>query len=154
MEKSEVKRRVKGFLQEHPVGVLSTVGGDSASYSTTVYFVADDNLNIYFLSKTETQKVKNIRDNNKVMLVAFETKTQTNIQISGSAYEEKDGPSSQNIFKEIIEAARKTSNAEVPPVSKLLAGAYAAYKIKPNQINYSVYSQKNLEMAVFETLEF
>lgn len=154
MEKAEAKHKVKDFLTKNPVGVLSTAGGDSAPYSTTIYFVTDDNLNVYFLSKAETQKIKNIQDNNKIMLVAFEAKTQTNVQISGSAYEEKDGPSLQNIFKEILEVTRNTSNAEVPPISKLFAGAYVVYKIKPAQINYSVYNQKDLEMAVFETIEF
>jgi general stress protein 26 len=154
MEKDETKQKVKDFIAEHPAGVLSTVGSDSAPYSTTIYFVADTELNIYFLSKSGTKKIENIKDNKQVMLVAFEAKTQTNLQISGSAQELKDGPDSQNIFQQILEITRKTSGAEVPPVSKLFAGPYAVYKIEPKQINYSVYNQKDLDMAVFETIKF
>ncbi len=153
MEK-DAKQKVKEFLAEHPAGVLSTVGKDSSPYSTTIYFVADNELNIYFLSKSETKKIENIKVNNRVMLVGFEAKTQTNVQISGTAQELKDGSDSQNIFQQILEITRKTSGAEVPPVSKLFAGPYVIYKIKPKQINYSVYNQKDLEMAVFETIEF
>jgi general stress protein 26 len=153
MEKTEVKQKVKDFLKQNPAGVLSTVGEDSSPYSTTIYSVVDDDLSIYFLSKAETQKIKNIQNNNKVMFVAFETKTQTNVQVSGYALEIKD-QRDQDIFKKILEVTRNTSGAEVPPISKLFAGPYAVYEIQPQQISYSVYNQKDLDMAIFETIDF
>lgn len=154
MDKPQLRQKIKEFLAEKPAVVLSTVGKDSAPYSTTIYCLADEELDFYFLSKTETQKVQNIRNNNKVMVVGFDAESQTNIQVSGFASEVKSQAGSQNIFKEILNITRKNSGAEVPPVSKIFAGAYVVFKIKPKQINYSVYNQKDLDMAVFETLEF
>lgn len=154
MDKAPLKQKIKEFLAQHPAVVLSTVGEDSVPYATTIYCLADEDLDIYFLSKAETRKIQNIRDNSRVMLVGFDAQSQTNVQISGSASEVKDKAGSQNIFKEILDITRKNSGAEVPPVSKLFAGPYVVYKIKPKQINYSVYNQKDLEMAVFETIEF
>jgi general stress protein 26 len=154
MEKSETRQKIYNFLSESPVCVLSTVNDDGTPYSTTIYIYPADDLSVYFLSKSETKKIENIKKNDAVMLVSYDAKSQTNIQVSGKATEVKDESSSKEIFAKIIEATKKVSGADIPPVSKLFAGYYVVYKVEPRFINYSVYNSDDLEMAVFETIEF
>lgn len=154
MEQSETKQKIKEFLLGNPIAVISTVNNDGAPYATTIYIHIGDDLSVYFLSKSETKKIENIKVNDAVMLVSYDAKSQTNIQVSGRAVEVKDESGSREIFKNIIDATKKASGVEIPPVSKLLAGPYVVYKIEPRLINYSVYNSDNLEMAVFESIRF
>lgn len=153
MEQSEARQKIKEFLRGNPIAVISTVN-DGAPYSTTIYIHVGDDLSVYFLSKSQTKKIENIKVNDAVMLVSYDAKSQTNIQVSGRAVEVKDESDSREIFKNIIDATKKASGADIPPVSKLLAGPYVVYKIKPEHINYSVYNSNDLEMAIFESIKF
>lgn len=133
------KKKIYEFLKSHPIGVLATVDSDNNPHATTIYVVVEDDLTIKFLSKRDTQKIQNLEGNNNVTLVIFEAGTQTNVQVIGQAEDVSNDAESHEVFKKILEITRQTSQAEVPPVSKLFAGNYVAYKIKPKQIRYSNY---------------
>lgn len=151
------KQKVYKFLKSHPIGVLSTVDSSHNPHATTIYVVVEEDLRLKFLSKRDTQKIQNIESNNHVVLVVFEAKTQTNVQIIG-AVEDISGDEKRagDVFKEVLEITRQTSQADVPPISKLFAGNYVAYEIKPKRIHYSTYQlhkSPSLE-SEFINLEF
>ena len=74
-----------------------------------------------------------------MVFVVFDAKTQTNVQVIGQAVDISDESESDTVFTRILEITRSTSQAEVPPISKIFAGRYVAYKINPKQIRYSNY---------------
>ncbi len=151
------KQKIYEFLKSHPIGVLSTVDSKNNPHATTIYVIVEEDLTLKFLSKHDTQKIQNIENNPNVMLVVFDAKTQTNLQVVGKAEDiSSDEKRAGHVFKEILEITRQTSQADVPPVSKLFAGSYVAYEIKPKQIRYSTYQlhkSPSLE-SEFINLEF
>lgn len=147
-------QEVYNFLNANPIGVLATTTKSGDPHGTTVYFKIDEDFNLYFLSKKDTKKVDNIKHNNNVMLVVFEPLKQINIQVSAVAKEVTDEESSGEIFKQILEITRQTSTAEIPPISKLFAGHYVAYKLVPKKISYSVYQPGPDSKAKFYNIDF
>lgn len=133
------KQKVYEFLRSHPIGVLATVGSGHIPHATAIYFVVEEDLSVKFLSKRDTKKIENIKNNSKVMLEVFEAATQTNVQIAGVAEDISDEMQAHDVFTKVLEVTRATSQADVPPVSKLLAGNYVAYRVNPSQIRYRVY---------------
>lgn len=147
-------QEVFNFLNANPIAVLSTVNLEGDPHATTIYFKIDEEFNCYFLSKKDTAKIQNIKNNKNVVLVVFEPTKQINVQIYAKAVEVTNEESSGSIFKQILEVTRQTSISEVPPVSKLFAGHYVAYKLVPKKIDYSVYQPDPDLKAKFYSIDF
>ncbi len=152
---NEHNRRIFEFLTSHPIGVLATVTQEHTPHATTVYFAVDEAFTITFTTKRDTKKHAVLAANPNISLVVFEAFSQTTVQIDGVAEEMEDQPAAIEAFGNTLKAAMQTSDAGVPPISKLFAGNYIAYRIKPNNIRMAVFRRPdkgNYEM--FESIEF
>lgn len=137
------QHRIISFLASHPVGVIATVGADGNPHASTIYFAVDDELNITFTTKRDTQKHQNIEGNSHVMLVSFDAPSQATVQASGIATKVSDPEEVQNIYHGTLQAARRTGEDVVPPIAKITAGVYVAFSIKPDNIWLSEYGWGN-----------
>jgi len=133
------RKKMHEFLSAHPVGVLATVGPEGDPHASTIYFGVDEDLNITFTTKHDTNKYKNIAAHNKVMLVVFDAANQTAVQVSGSAEEVKDPEEINDIYHATLHAAKQTGEDIVPPIAKIAAGPYIGFKIKISNIWLSAY---------------
>src|SRR3989344_1188220 len=57
------------FLKENHTMVLATVSHDGMPHAATVYYMVDENFDLYFSTGEETKKFLNIKDNSNVALV-------------------------------------------------------------------------------------
>lgn len=152
---AESSQRIFSFLKSHSIGTLATVDSDNNPHATTIYFSIDEAFNIFFTTKRFTKKHETLQHNNHVMLVTHEAFTQTTAQVIGVAEEVVDTTLAEQIFKETIKNAVKSTEAGVPPISKLYAGDYIAYRIKPSEIRMAVYIRPDDGgYDMFETIEF
>lgn len=152
---SEGNSRIYDFLKSHPVGVLSTVDPNGNPHATVIYYSVDDNFKVTFTTKRDTKKNDNITHNNHVMLIAFDTLTQTTAQITGLAVDISETAEAQRAFSTMLATAEATSKTKVPPISKLLAGPYVCYEIKPVQIRMAVFVRPNPGgFDIYETIDF
>ena len=135
----EQRAKISQFLREHPVGVLASVNPDGTPSASPIYFGTDDQLNLTFTTKRDTQKHQNLDQNNKVMLAAFDATTQAAVQAAGSAIEVTDQAAAEQIFHGTLRAADQTGPDNVPPISKIEAGPYVAYRIVVDDIHLSEY---------------
>lgn len=55
-----VRERIAAFLAAHTTLTLATVGPDGAPAAAAVFYAADDNLNLYFLTEERTQHGQNL----------------------------------------------------------------------------------------------
>jgi general stress protein 26 len=132
-------QKAHDFLLSHPVGVLATTNPDNTPQASAVYFSIDKQLNVYFTTKRDTSKHQNIEHNPTVVLVVYEAQTQTSVQLQGKASLVDDPETMQSIFHGTLDAAEKTGKDVVPPIAKIFAGPYVAYKLTPDSINLSEY---------------
>ena len=138
---SDRKQRIYDFLRANPVGVLSSVTPNGNPHGTVIYYTVDKAFAVAFLTKTRTRKFDNLKHNDHVMLTVFDSQAQTTAQISGDAVEIRDSYEINVVAGAILGASLKTSEAGVPPITKLEAGRYVAFKLAPVQIRMAVYAR-------------
>ena len=74
------------FLQRHKTAALGTVSPDGAPHVAVVTCIIDDDFNIYFVTKADSRKLKNIlRDPRVAVTVGGNPKTPSTIQMEGRA---------------------------------------------------------------------
>lgn len=153
---SKSNQRIYGFLKENSVGVLATVDPNNNPHATTVYYSMDENFNVFFTTKHDTKKQDNLKHNNHVMLVVYDAFSQTTVQVTGVAQAVTDDVVvSSETFRNTVRAAIRTSESGVPPISKLYAGSYVAYCIKPVQIRMAIFLRPDPGgYDMYETIDF
>lgn len=154
-DSSESSKRIYDFLTQHPIGTLATVDSHNNPCASVIYYMVDEEFNITFTTKRDTKKHANIQRNSHVELAVYQAASQTTAQITGVATEITDVSESNEAFSNTLRAAIRTSEAGVPPISKLYAGPYTAYKITPNQIRMAVFIRPDSGgFDMYETLNF
>jgi nitroimidazol reductase NimA-like FMN-containing flavoprotein (pyridoxamine 5'-phosphate oxidase superfamily) len=153
---SSPKQRIYNFLKQNRVGVLATVDLDNNPHASAIYYAIDSTFVVSFLTKAKTKKHANLEHNNRAMLVVYEEKTQTTVQISGKASEITDSRQSHEIFRNTLRASLHKAESAVPPVSKLNAGEYIAYKLEPDEVTMVTYKQRSSIQpeSLFESISF
>ncbi|HSX29261.1 MAG TPA: pyridoxamine 5'-phosphate oxidase family protein [Candidatus Saccharimonadales bacterium] len=132
-------RDVHVFLKEHPVGVLATVDPNSNPHAATIYFAVDSSFTITFLTKRGTKKSDNMRTHNQAMLVVFDAPQQATTQIAGLVTEITDQDEVHQVFRSTLRASLHEGRSAVPPITKIAAGAFVAYRLTPTQVRHSCY---------------
>lgn len=150
---SESQEHILDFLKQNAVAVLATVDNHKHPHAAAIYYVVDDDLCFFFITKRETAKNQNLQKNHQAALVIYEASSQTTVQANGSVNEETDATKAQDIFKKVLKLSLATSETGVPPISKLQAGAYIAYKFKPESVRMASFVRPDGGTAekIFET---
>ena len=151
----ERKQRFYDFLSEHPIGVLSTVTPNGEPHGVVIYFTIDDDLALSFLTRVGTRKHDNLKHNQQVMLTVFEPKALTTAQIVGKAYEITDSYNINHVAGSVLAAGLKHNLSGLLPITKLSAGPYTAYRIKPSQLRMAAYAHADpgSYQELFESVE-
>ena len=103
--------------------VLGTIGANGTPHGAAVYGVAITSNQLYFITKTETQKFRDITLNPNVSITIVDPSENSSFQATGKA-EVVDNPR----IIEMVMAKMSTVHAHgadwMPPIAKLHAGAY------------------------------
>lgn len=137
----ESKDRARDFIQKHPVGVVATSSKSGIPHAAAVYFVLDEELDIYFVTKEQTTKYKNISENPHVSIVMYDAENQSTLQTQGNAELVEDTAKFLKLFSKILNVSSDTSDSDRPPVSKLFAGDYFMFKISPTEVKIAEYTK-------------
>lgn len=134
-----LKVKILDLLRRHHTMTLATVRPDGYPQATTVNYVHDDDLNLYFATDAASQKAGNIKLNNKVS-AAIASETQNfyklrGLSMSGTAKRVVDKERAEELLLLLFRALPQTKRY-VPADSKQLA----VYKITPIAISLIDYS--------------
>lgn len=151
---SESAKNIYEELSAHHTGTLGTIAKEGIPHLAAVYYTVDDNFVLRFVTKAGTQKHSNIKRNKHVQFLVFDEKTQLTIRIDGVAHEILDGELRTKAVNRMYWLANQ-NDFNSPPISKLYAGEYVAYRIVPKSISmaYFIRPQKG-GYDMFEKLEF
>lgn len=151
----ESENIVRTFLRSRYSGVLATADGASQPHAAVVYFTLEDDFSLLFGAKSETQKFKNIEENNQVAFVVFDEKEQATVQITGHVEIMHDQNMREKVVNNMFKSSAEQSKHEIPPADKLFAGDYVAMRLIPMVIKMAVYARPDSEGDdLFETLLF
>jgi predicted pyridoxine 5'-phosphate oxidase superfamily flavin-nucleotide-binding protein len=116
------------YINTYPLAVLSTVNADGAPHGSTIYIGSDDELNIYFMTKSGTTKDVNIKARPVVALTLSGEDHQSTLQLSGTAHEINDQANGAPAFEVLGNIKRHSEDFRLP-ITKIGAGQYIVYKI-------------------------
>ena len=134
-------KQVLGFLEDRPAGVIATVDPNGDPHAAVIYYGIDDTFAVTFLTKRGTKKSDNLAHHDHAMLVVFDVPSQTSVQIAGRVHEITDPAEIQHVFRDTLRASLHTGRTAIPPIVKLHAGTFVAYKLTPVQIRLATYSR-------------
>jgi general stress protein 26 len=147
---SESSERIFNFIKQHPVGVLATVNTDGGPHAAVIYFTIHNDFSITFATKSDTKKHSNLQNNGKTTLVVYDPESQTTVQIIGSAAEMLKARDREAAFKNMMKSSMHTSETGIPPLFKLEAGMFVAYRLQPSRITAAVFARP--DPGSYETL--
>lgn len=110
-----------------PLGVISTSAETNNPQSASVYYINDEHCNIFFVTRSESRKYKNIQHNPHVAFTVTSEHPPKTIQIEGTAAEVMDPIEQSNYFDKLV--AKATESTFMPPVSQLVTGEMVFMKI-------------------------
>lgn len=136
---AEDRSKIVDFLYSHPVGVLATVDENGNPDASTIFFSVTKELQVTFTTKRDTRKHSNISRHSKVILVVYDAESQSAVQVRGTAQEETDEIQAQEIYRGTLRASQQTGEDTVPPIAKIAAGPFVAYRIAAETISLAEY---------------
>ena len=122
-------------------GTLSTVGSDGRPTGSVIHYITDKDDNFYFLTKADTKKSQNIEHNDRVALTIHPSGSLKALYVEGVAEPVTDPLTRQQIYEHIAQTRQYHEGIKLPPVVKIKAGAYIAYRIKPKRSELIDYSE-------------
>lgn len=144
---NKLKEEALGFLMSQKGGVVSTIGQDGPE-SAFVFYDADEDFSIYFVTILNSRKHLNIQRNNNVSFVVSTITPPQTVQIQGVAVEVEDKEVLKNALANYIDIATYQMKNS-PPLTKMdIDSGMIVYKIEPNWVNWSDYSSKDYVSTV------
>lgn len=149
---SESRDNILHFLRNNRVGVLATSDRTGQPHAATVYITHDDDLNLYFVTKEQTAKSRDLQTNPQAAIAIYDPTNQTTVQAEGKVEEIIDIAESERILYEVWMTALQTSDSGTIPISKLRAGGYIAYKLKAKALRLASFNADGDKANIFETV--
>lgn len=129
------------FLASKDLGVLTTVDRTGNMHGTPVYYVYTEQNVLYFVSKQDTKKVRNIRAQSSASFTVFDEPTLKTLSMQGQAYIETDQTTKDSIYSYIVRPRVYNGETRMPPVAYLREGAFTVLRFEPLSADFRDYSQ-------------
>lgn len=129
------------FLKEHDLAVLSTVDRTGNVHGAVVYYVLDQRNFIYVMTKSETEKGRDVYAHSQVAITVHEAGTLQTAQVQGMAAIETDQHIKDMVFTQIVQYRTYRNEKQLPPITKLHEGSYIVIRIRPTSIMYHDFAK-------------
>ena len=132
---------IKDFVAEHPDGVIATVASDGKPQASVVYFSVDDKLQFFFTTKSSTRKAQNLGDSGEVSIAIHDAPTQSVLKAAGPAFRLTNQDEIMTVYRQTVHGAKSSGPDTVPPIARIAAGEFTAFRIEPTFLDFVSYSQ-------------
>lgn len=144
---------ITSFINTHPQGVITTLNKSGKLQGSVINVFDLDNYHFAFMTRKDSRKYKNLRDNSTTTFVTFDPFSRSEVEIEGIAEVVNDETQTKEILDLISEAAKLGKWHVSPYVST--EDDYALFIIYPSKIHMTTYWEKDSGMEAFhESLEF
>jgi len=135
---SETNKKSSHVLDD--TAVLSTIDEHNHPHASVIHFVYGQDDTYYFLTKTDTQKARNIASNPQVALTMHPSGSLHVLYIKGTALHVDDKDVHDAIYSTIATAKEYTEGTKFAPIIKIDGGQYIVFKIEPENTKLLDYS--------------
>ena len=128
------------FLKRNHIAVIASANKEGARpHAAVVFYATDSKMNLYFLTKKDTTKSRNIETNPQASAVIFEPELLRTAQIYGSISRVEDQSMMDKAKRIMAKYASQTAGTGITPISKLNAGEEILYRLTPQSIRLGDY---------------
>jgi general stress protein 26 len=127
----EHKKTTDNTVLDTDTAVLSTVGDNNTPHASVIHYVTDKNDNFYFITKSETNKARNIARNNNVAITIHYTGSLKSLLIKGQAELINDKHIFEEVYGHITAPKEYTEGKRMPPITKMQNGSYLVFRVSP-----------------------
>ena len=139
MKKSEqIRQRAHVFLSGYLEAVISTVNQYNHPQAAMVYYIADDDFNLYFLTRQSSRKYANLQHNPAVAVVVADPINQISIQLEGKAKDISDQKQTPP-FAERLLSLLNDKHFHTAPLFQIDSGAARVIRVTPEWLRYSSF---------------
>lgn len=130
------------YVKDHPVVVVGTVDKNSQPFGAAVYAYASSAKLVYFITKSETQKFKNILYNPKVSITIVDHTDNSSLQAHGTAQVVSDDKTIETVMRNMVKVYAQGVDW-LPPLSKIQAGSYEVIAVELSHARLAKYKDKH-----------
>lgn len=120
---------IVSYVKDNPVMVLGTVNASGHPHGAAIYVCATAADQLYFITKTDTQKFKNIEHNPNVSVTIVNPDDNTTLQAQGKASVVESPVLLEEVMAKMTRIYARSPDW-LPPIAKLHAGPYQVVGIK------------------------
>lgn len=131
--------KVTQFLKANPVGVISTNGPEGVE-SASIYYMVDTDGTIYFNSRRDSRKLKNILENPDVAFVAFQQNPDMTLQARGKAEVVTDIGHITEKYSTLLK--RMFDGGNTPPILNIGMAEVELVKVTPTWMRFGNFSHQ------------
>ena len=139
MDESAARTGALAFMKGHSAGVLATASLDGHPHASAVYYVCDDNFNIYFITLINSRKRAAMSENPQVAFTVGSQDMPQTVQVEGVAVELQNKDEMSEHVADLTKVL--TSNRRYyAPITLLDPSTVILVWIKPTWIRWADYT--------------
>ena len=129
------------------MGVLSTVTTDGKPWGSAIYFMADEDFNIYFVTRKETFKYQNLDKTFFAALTVANQQKQITVQLAGTISRIPAEDYMKIVFDELYKSIRPKDDFNwAPPLEKIHKGNYMPLCLTSEKLQFADFSKQSSDI--------
>ncbi|HEX5774500.1 MAG TPA: pyridoxamine 5'-phosphate oxidase family protein [Candidatus Paceibacterota bacterium] len=136
------------FLKSQDVGVLATCSSEGSPHVRTVYYAADDSFAVYFVTLTNTRKVKDLAASGKAAFVVSSSTIPATLQIEGVVADHTETATIDESVRNLNETLF-AKGSQFSPLTHMDADTVRFLKLTPTWIRWGDFSAGQSSGEVF-----
>jgi len=138
----QINNQVSTFLNKQNTAVIATVNVDGKPNASVIYYRFDDKGSVYFITKTSTQKYRNILTNTNVALCIYDEKARATTELVGRAFEVTEEAEQIEVLDKMAKIRRDDDDVWLPPVADLKSGKLVVMKVEISNVTFNDYKNR------------
>lgn len=139
------KRDVFDFIKANHLATLATVDERGNPHAATIEFMVHEDLSLYFTTRIEARKFKNLTDKPTVAMTITDESAMVTVQLTGKAERIENFKQEQKLIMELWTLRFNAATWPIPSVQMYQQGAtnnIAVIKVKPFEMSYSIFKHQ------------
>lgn len=144
------KQAALTFLKTHTLGTLATLS-EQGPRARTVYYVPNDQFEVFFFTLAGTRKVKDINADHRAAFVVSDETAPRTLQMEGTLLELPDTTIADPMVKELLDTLMEHGH-HFAPLTHMDASSILFYKLTPTWVRWGDFTVADGSDQVFTTI--
>lgn len=146
------KKEALAFAKSQETGVLATIHADGRPAARLVYYTCDEDLNLYFITLSNTRKVSDMEKDPRAAFVISTLETPLTLQIEGEVEDVTETATNDSMLEEFVHKLTSHTTYNIP-LTHMDTGELRFFRLKSSWIRFGNFTSGERSADVFSTVE-